>query len=465
MKRQNVTFSIGNVALIDKADAQTGFFKAVFEDIGGRAKDFIPQVKLLINNRLGHCLSINRLLEFSHPELLHILDFERSVSERSIYRTIERLGENYPVIIRKYQRWIENQGLVDNEQFADFTSAYFEGVHCPLGKLGYSRDGQPGKQQLTVGISVGQNNIPTMLTIQKGNVQDKSHMKHMIKLCSLVFSENTLLAFDCGGNTRENKQLIRDKNLNYLTLKAKQKTSYLKAIKFFETQKQIKVPVKEKEYLCVKMKSDGENEWQYIFFSSELKKNQLKKKQNKFQKALEKGELLQKKVKRGKDLGQQVCPDGWIITKGQIQKTIDEVKNPFISGIEGFFILESSIDEKPEYILQLYKNRDKAEKFIRALKEGAELRPFRHWSKDAVIGSVLIVFLTNMLINLTLFLNKNSFIKNLKLLKKYSGNLTLSIFYPKNGFRMMVISNYSDEMKALLGDFIRKYGDLELQIW
>lgn len=253
--------------------------------------------------------------------------------------------------------------------------------------------------------------------------------------------------------------------MNYLTLKAKQKTPYLKAITFFNAQEQIKVHFREEEYLCVKMKSEEENEWQYIFFSPELKKDQLKKKQAKFQKALEKGEILQKKVKKGKDLGQQVCPEGCIITKGQIQKTIGQVKNPFVSGIEGFFILESSLDETPGQILQLYKDRDKAEKFIRALKEGAELRPFRHWSKEAVIGSVLIVFLTNMLINLTLFLSKTSAVKNLKLLKKYSSNLTLSIFYPKNGFRIKTISNYSDEMKALLGDFIRKYGDLELQIW
>ena len=46
--RNNVTFSIGSVALIDKADAETGFFKAVFDGIGGRAKDFIPRVKLLM---------------------------------------------------------------------------------------------------------------------------------------------------------------------------------------------------------------------------------------------------------------------------------------------------------------------------------------------------------------------------------------------------------------------------------
>lgn len=463
--KPNVTFGIGNVALIEKADTQTGFFKAVLDGIGGRTKDFTPLVKLLINNRLGECLSVNRLLEFTPPELLDLLGFEEPTSERSVYRAIERLGENNQLILRKYQNWIEKQKLVDPVQFADFTSAYFEGVHCPLGKLGYSRDGQPGKQQITIGISVGQNNIPTMLTIQKGNVQDKVHMKHMIKLCSILFPENTLLAFDCGGNTGENKLLIREKNLQYLTLKAKHKTPYRKAITFFKSQQSVNVLFNDKEYLCVKVKDEEEKEWQYIFFSDDLEKVQLCKKRKKFKKALEKGEVLQKKVKRGKDLGQQVCPEGYIVTRGQLQKTIEELKNPFINGIEGYFILESSIDEEPLKILDLYKNRDKAEKFMRALKEGTELRPIRHWSKEAVIGSVLIVFLTNLLVNLTLFMSKNPLVKNLKLLKKYSNNLTLTVLYPQNSFRLSIISNFSAEMKALLGDSIRKYGDLGFTIY
>ncbi|QQR71635.1 MAG: hypothetical protein IPI71_03810 [Methanolinea sp.] len=34
-------------------------------------------------------------------------------------------------------------------------------------------------------------------------------------------------------------------------------------------------------------------------------------------------------------------------------------------------MLESTIDDDPENILNAYKNRDRAEKFIRDLKEGA----------------------------------------------------------------------------------------------
>src|SRR3989338_8152477 len=48
--------------------------------------------------------------------------------------------------------------------------------------------------------------------------------------------------------------------------------------------------------------------------------------------------------------------------------------NPYITGLEGFFILESSVNELSEKILRLYKERDKAEKLIRDMKEGTDLR-------------------------------------------------------------------------------------------
>lgn len=107
------------------------------------------------------------------------------------------------------------------------------------------------------------------------------------------------------------------------------------------------------------------------------------------------------------------------------------VENPYINGTEGFFILESSVNCEEEKILWLYKNKDKAEKFIRNLKEGLELRPIRHWNKNSIIGLFFVCFLANFLINLTLLLSKNSLVnsngqKNVKLLKKFLINLTLT---------------------------------------
>jgi transposase len=137
-------------------------------------------------------------------------------------------------------------------------------------------------------------------------------------------------------------------------------------------------------------------------------------------------------------------------------------QDSYINGIEGFFILESSVDEGPEKILKLYKERDKAEKFFRALKEGIELRPLRHWNKWSIIGVFFISFLANLLINLTLFLNKNSPIKQAKLLKKFLINLTLTVVYPEKGFRFHVLSNVSPQILGIFGNFVWKFEDKSL---
>ncbi|QQR71800.1 MAG: hypothetical protein IPI71_04750 [Methanolinea sp.] len=152
---------------------------------------------------------------------------------------------------------------------------------------------------------------------------------------------------------------------------------------------------------------------------------------------------------------------GWIIARGHLQKIIGDIPNPYVTGLEGFFVLESTIDDDPENILNAYKNRDRAEKFIRDLKEGAELRPIRHWSKHAVIGYVLIVFLTKVLVSLTQLFCKDPVVKNLKVLKNYLTNLTLTIIYPSFGYPVKIISNFSPEIRPILGDFIKRYGSLE----
>jgi transposase len=305
------------------------------------------------------------------------------------------------------------------------------------------------------------NDIPTMLTIQKGNVQDKAHMGSLIRLCAKVLPEKSLLVFDCGGNSKKNKQKIRGLKFHYLTLKAKKKGPYRNEIAIYNAKEEDRVSfsMNDRQYSCVKHR-DGE-EYRYVFFSEEHALDQLAKKTKKLEKDLEKGKNLAKKVKRGKDLDQFVYPDGWIIVRGHFQNILGDILNPYITGLEGFFVLESSVDDDPEKILTAYKNRDKAEKFIRDLKEGVEMRPVRHWSKYAVIGYVLIVFLTKVLVSLTQFFCKNPIVKNLKVLKKYLTNLTLTIVYPSFGYGVRIISNFSPEIRPILGDFVLKYGTLE----
>ncbi len=194
--------------------------------IGGKAKDFQKIVKSLIYNKLTDNVSINQIPNIYPDEAFEYLGLKETPAERTFYRTIERLGDKFEIILELHQQFLVKNDLVSKEQFVDFSSTYFEGTKPELGALGYSRDGAPGKKQITFGISTGINNIPTALTIQKGNVQDKTHFDHIFKTVTKVLGEGSILIFDCGANTKTNKKMIRNGDIkyHYLTLKAKKKT-------------------------------------------------------------------------------------------------------------------------------------------------------------------------------------------------------------------------------------------------
>lgn len=289
----------------------------------------------------------------------------------------------------------------------------------------------------------------------------KKHFKFMFNTVRKVLEPNSILIFDCGANTKPNKEKIIKAKFNYLTLKPKRKSSYKKYIRLFREQPKEKIEANDKLYKCVKVKGD---EILYIFFSKNLKEDQLKKKEKKFQRELKKNESKLKKVKKHKPLEKYISKEGYILATGSVQKTLSEMQNPYINGLEGFFILESSVDTEPEKILNLYKDKDKAEKLIRNMKEGTNLRPIQHWSKPAVLGYILVVFLTNCLINLTLFLAKKTLVRNARLLKKYLNNLTLTVVYHPKCFRFTILSNISKEIRSVLGDFILKYEDKSLKL-
>ncbi len=148
----------------------------------------------------------------------------------------------------------------------------------------------------------------------------------------------------------------------------------------------------------------------------------------------------------------------------KLKTSLSRIKNPSIPFIYEFFIFESSVDADLLEILKIYKQRDAAEKLIRNLKEGIKIRPVRHWKKSAIIGSILIAFLAESLINLTMFFCKNPIVKNVKLLKKYLINLTATVVYPKNRFRFSVVSNISPLIYDLFGNFVLKYGTKNLDL-
>ena len=72
------------------------------------------------------------------PEILGVSDAD----EDDLYAAMDWVLKRQEVIEKKLAaRHLQNDGLA----LYDLTSSYFEGVSCPLARLGYNRDGKKGK--------------------------------------------------------------------------------------------------------------------------------------------------------------------------------------------------------------------------------------------------------------------------------------------------------------------------------
>ena len=56
----------------------------------------------------------------------------------------------------------------------DLSSSYFEGSHCPLAKLGYSRDRKRGTLQVNYGLLTDERGCPVAISVHEGNTSDST---------------------------------------------------------------------------------------------------------------------------------------------------------------------------------------------------------------------------------------------------------------------------------------------------
>jgi transposase len=104
-------------------------------------------------------------LHSSLGELLHV----DSADESELYQAMDWLLPQQSRIEQELaKRHLSNGGLV----LYDLTSTYFEGRHCPLAKLGHSRDDKSGKPQIVFGLLTNAQGCPVAVEVFAGNTAD-----------------------------------------------------------------------------------------------------------------------------------------------------------------------------------------------------------------------------------------------------------------------------------------------------
>lgn len=103
-----------------------------------------------------------------HSSLGELLALD-SADETELYPAMDWLLERQPRIEQELaKRQLQNGAIV----LYDLTSTYFEGRHCPLAKLGHSRDNKSGNPQIVFGLLTNTGGCPVAVEVFDGNTSD-----------------------------------------------------------------------------------------------------------------------------------------------------------------------------------------------------------------------------------------------------------------------------------------------------
>ncbi|HUN75397.1 MAG TPA: IS1634 family transposase [Steroidobacteraceae bacterium] len=89
--------------------------------------------------------------------------------EVELYRAMDWLLERQGAIERKLAARHLQQGAL---ALYDLSSSYYEGTHCPLAKIGYSRDGKRNTLQINYGLLTSRAGCPVAISVYPGNTAD-----------------------------------------------------------------------------------------------------------------------------------------------------------------------------------------------------------------------------------------------------------------------------------------------------
>ena len=116
--------------------------------------------------------------------------------EDDLYTGMDWLLERQPMIERKLAARHLGEGSL---ALYDLSSSYFEGTHCPLGRIGYSRDGKKNKLQVNYGLLTTRSGCPISVSVYEGNTADaKTLMSQVSKLRECFGLERVVLVGDRG---------------------------------------------------------------------------------------------------------------------------------------------------------------------------------------------------------------------------------------------------------------------------
>ena len=139
------------------------------------------------------------------------------LTEDDLYRAMDWLVDRQDIIEAALaKRHLAEGSLV----LYDLSSTYFEGRHCPLAKLGHSRDDKSGMAQIVFGLLTNQQGCPVAVEVVEGNTGDPKTVPAQIeKLRNRFGLQQVVLVGDRGMITsaRLREDFAKAERLRWIT--------------------------------------------------------------------------------------------------------------------------------------------------------------------------------------------------------------------------------------------------------
>jgi hypothetical protein len=171
-------------------------------------------VAMICQRLLGPCskLSTTRLVHQStlaeELELGEVTEAELLSAMDWIYERQQRIEKALA------RRHLHGEGFV----LYDLSSSYLEGRHCELGAIGYSRDGKPGKPQVSYGLVCAPEGQPVSIEVHKGNTGDPTTLGPAVERVKDTFGiEHVVFVGDRGMITDARVKVLKEQGVGFIT--------------------------------------------------------------------------------------------------------------------------------------------------------------------------------------------------------------------------------------------------------
>jgi transposase len=331
-----------------------------------------------------------------------------SADETELYAAMDWLLARQPRIERELaKRQLQDGAMV----LYDLTSTYFEGRHCPLAKLGHSRDDKSGTPQIVFGLLTNAAGCPVAVEVFEGNTSDPKTVAKQVDKLRLRFGlHKVILVGDRGMITsaRIREDLPASHGIEWISaLRATQIQKLARdgqlQMSFFDKTDMLEIAhpdfpgerlvacfnpllAEERSRKRPELLAATEKQLEKITTATKRARRPLRGKQNIGVRA---GKILNR-YKMGKHFELRIDEDGFHYKRKEAN--IERERS-----LDGIYVIRTSVNADAlsgEQVVASYKSLSGVERAFRSLKTvDLNVRPIHHRLPDRVRAHILLCML------------------------------------------------------------------------